>query len=220
MNLSTLLQDLGLEANAAKLVDVKAAPDHVVKLLGVAAIPLEAMCRAAAVDGIKIVAVSGFRSVGRQTRIWNRKFKKAVRRIGDRQSSMCKVLEFSAPPGWSRHHWGCDVDLVADTVIDDVRLEPEDWHEDGECAAANEWLEQHAADYGFIKPYDEFRGGFLAEPWHWSFAPTSVPLMAVIQRLDWRLVLRSQDFDGADLLAAQVNRLFPDFVVEINPALR
>ncbi len=220
MSLSEALRDLGLEALPENLTSVAAAKDHEPKLLGVVATAYEAMRRAALGEGVHLAAASGFRSVTRQVQIWERKFRDAVAYMGDRQSSLCKVLEYSAPPGWSRHHWGSDVDLVAGELIDDARLEADDWEECGPCHSAGVWLSAHAHEYGFCRPYDEFRGGFLVEPWHWSFVPTSAPLLSRIQRLDWKFVFTKESFEGADLLADQVNRLFHDFVLAINPRLR
>ncbi|MCB1888541.1 MAG: D-alanyl-D-alanine carboxypeptidase family protein, partial [Rhodocyclaceae bacterium] len=56
------------------LVQVPAAPQHEVWLLPAVAAPWLAMQAAARVDGLGLVACSGFRSVARQTAIWNRKW--------------------------------------------------------------------------------------------------------------------------------------------------
>ncbi len=219
MSLTAILRESGLEALPDHLISVTSAKDHYVEVLAVVAHPFEVMVRSAAEDGIRLGAASGFRSVDRQTQIWNAKFRGALAQFGDPQSSLCRVMEFSAPPGWSRHHWGCEIDIVAGELVDEARLEPEDWEEGGPCASANLWLEEHGASYGFAKPYEDFRGGFLAEPWHWSFVPASKPLMARIKRIDWRWVFRQEKFEGAQLLSAQSNRLFNDFVLSINPCL-
>ena len=219
MSLSAMLEELGLEASADSLREIPAAPGHEVKLLHAAAAAFEGMCAAAQEDGQCILAVSGWRSVARQERIWSRKFHEAFEAMGESQSALCRVMEYSAPPGWSRHHWGCDIDLVSASLKDGVQLEEQDWAEGGACHALSLWLEEHALSYGFIKPYDRQRRGFKPEPWHWSFAPTALPLHKTMARLDWGPILARENFPGADLLAAQAERLFRDFVIDINPAL-
>jgi zinc D-Ala-D-Ala carboxypeptidase len=60
---------------------------------------------AAGLDGISLIAVSGFRSVERQQQIVERKIKSGA--------SMSMILAVNAAPGYSQPHTGCAIDLAA-----------------------------------------------------------------------------------------------------------
>jgi zinc D-Ala-D-Ala carboxypeptidase len=59
---------------------------------------------AAGLDGISLIAVSGFRSVVRQQQIVERKIKSGA--------SMSMILAVNAAPGYRQHHTGCAIDLA------------------------------------------------------------------------------------------------------------
>lgn len=209
----------GIEAPAAALVEVPAAPDHQVLLLETVATAYDAMRRAASRDGVGLVAVSGFRDVARQVGIWNSKLA-AGRADGlDDRKAAARVLEYSAPPGWSRHHWGTDVDLVEDALLSAPRLEEEDWGKGGPCAGAAAWLSEKARDFGFDRPYDADRGGYRPEPWHWSFVPAALPRLAELSRVDWRGWLETDPYLASGVVLADVDALHERFCLRVNPAV-
>jgi len=112
------------------------------------------MQQAARDDGIELVAVSGFRSVQRQTQIVLGKLARGM--------SLEEVLRFSAYPGFSEHHSGRAIDLGTPGCR---YLEAE-----FEDTAAFAWLMQHAHEFEFSLSYP--RGneyGICYEPWHWCF---------------------------------------------------
>ena len=63
-------------------------------------------------------------------------------------------------------------------------------------------METHAKDYGFLLPYnrDKNRTGFKYEPWHYSYAPKSIPMLNQYLELDHRELILSSDLNGADEL--------------------
>jgi len=85
--------------------------------------PYLALRAAAAVEGIDLVAFSGFRDFDRQLGIWNGKFR-GERPLQDRSGRpvdalglsaadwVAAILWWSALPGASRHHWGTDFDVM------------------------------------------------------------------------------------------------------------
>ncbi|MCB9832806.1 MAG: M15 family metallopeptidase [Planctomycetes bacterium] len=214
------LREEGLDAGLFDLVLIPAARDHEVRLRPVAARAVTAMRRAAAADGIELVPVSGYRSVVRQTEIWTAKFEAARAEGAEPAEALARNLVFSAPPGWSRHHWGLDLDLVAGELADEPRLEPADWQAEGPCAAADRWLRQHALDFGFVRPYDEDRGGFAVEPWHLSHAPGAIACLPRMRRIDWEGLFRRGPFPGAEILARDCDRAFAAYVLGVQPRLR
>ena len=77
------------------------------------------------------------------------------------------ILLWSALPGASRHHWGTDVDLVdARTIAPEyrVQLTPQEFAPGGPFARLAEWLEAHAARFGFFRPYRGVMSGVRPNP--------------------------------------------------------
>ena len=110
------------------------------------------MKKAAAHDGIELVAISGFRSVVRQTEIIREKLAKGES-IGD-------ILRFVAAPGYSEHHTGRAIDIGSP---DHGELD-----EDFARTRAFRWLKARARHFGFTLSFP--RGnphGIGYEPWHW-----------------------------------------------------
>lgn len=118
-----------------------------------AARALETLFEAAEVDGIYLAGVSGYRSHSTQTALFNR----YVERDG-----LEKAKTYSAEPGTSEHETGLAIDVTSS---------------DGKCAAQDcfggtaeaIWLENNAADYGFIIRYPQGKEditGYKYEPWH------------------------------------------------------
>lgn len=118
-----------------------------------AAEALEKLFEAAEVDGIYLAGVSGYRSQSTQTALFNR----YVERDGYE-----KAKTYSAEPGTSEHQTGLAIDVTSS---------------DGKCAAQDcfggtveaIWLENNAADYGFIIRYPKGKEditGYKYEPWH------------------------------------------------------
>lgn len=209
-----------LEADEQALVELPAAEGCQVRLLPEVARAFEAMARSARREGVELVPVSGYRSIERQRQIWEGKFL-ALREEGlDEEEALARVMEYSAPPGWSRHHWATDLDLVSGELRAAPRLEVEDWEAGGPCAAAGRWLARRAAGFGFERPYDAERGGYRMEPWHWSHAALSVPRLRELADFDWASWFREVDIPGSSCLARDASVLCKRYVLGIAPALR
>jgi zinc D-Ala-D-Ala carboxypeptidase len=134
------------------------------------------MSEAAAREAIKLTIVSATRTFEYQKEIWENKWtgmtpvdgKKLNNRIKDPAERALKILEYSAPPGFSRHHWGTDFDLNS--------TEPK-YFEGDEGKKMYEWMIKNARRFGFCQSYTEFNEqrprGFHEEKWHWSYYPVS-----------------------------------------------
>jgi Domain of unknown function (DUF4157)/D-alanyl-D-alanine carboxypeptidase/Zinc carboxypeptidase len=85
------------------------------------------------------------------------------------------ILQFSALPGTSRHHWGTDVDFNS---ITNAEWEPPVAGKKGDNHfALRQWLEKNASSAGMIQSYTPGRtGGYGEEPWHYSYAPIAIGL--------------------------------------------
>ncbi len=107
------------------------------------------MAKAAAKDGIKLIAESGYRSSRYQRTI--------IRKRMQEGHSFEEVMKYVAPPGYSEHETGRALDL-ATSDAGFVRTE------------AYSWLKKHASEFGFSETYPKARtGGMPYEPWHWCY---------------------------------------------------
>jgi len=139
------------------------------------------LVRAARNDGVDIAIISSYRSFDAQLAIWNNKAL-GKRVLNDRsnhplafaslseQQLVDSILIWSALPGASRHHWGCDIDIYSPSQLsrEQLRLEPWEYAPDGPMAALGLWLDENLEQYGFFRPYRFDRGGVAIEPWHIS----------------------------------------------------
>ena len=135
------------------------------------------MYNAAKQDGINLEIKSAARNFDYQKNIWEKKWtgktilssgEDASKAFPDSKNRALKILEYSSMPGTSRHHWGTDIDLNNFN---------NEWFESGEGLKIYNWLEKHAHEYGYCRPYTE-KGegrpnGYNEEKWHWSYTPIS-----------------------------------------------
>jgi len=113
----------------------------------------QAMVEAAAADGIQLLLVSGFRSVGYQAALIQKKIEAG--------QAVTDILQVNTAPGFSEHHTGCAVDIATPGS--------RPLTEDFESTAAFAWLGARAAGFGFSMTYPRDNPwGITYEPWHWS----------------------------------------------------
>ena len=129
--------------------------------------------------------------------------------IPDELARFKKILEYSAAPTTSRHHWGTDID------INDA--DPE-YFETEQGKKEYEWLKANAPEFGFCQVYntkDEGRmSGYNEEKWHWSYLPLAITLTQ-----EYKEIVKEKDifgFPGDEFVAEQ--NLIEDYVLSINPA--
>ncbi len=120
----------------------------------------------AARDGVHIFIISGARDFEHQKNIWNRKWEKAVSTLDIDKAY--ELLNYSAMPGTSRHHWGTDIDL--NSLSNTYFLKKEG-------KKVFDWLCDNASKYGFYQVYTSkktsYRTGYNEEKWHWSYLPSA-----------------------------------------------
>ena len=128
------------------------------------------MALAAKKDGVPLVIVSATRNFDYQKKLWERKWRKWVGHpdYADQVKCALKVMEYTAMPGTSRHHWGTDIDLNAVNNR---------YFTSSQGLSIYEWLKENAHKYGFCQTYcafgDHRRHGYQEEKWHWSYMPLS-----------------------------------------------
>lgn len=116
-----------------------------------------------------------FRSFDTQTTIASRALNKqalfnAASTDAEIQQAIFKVMETISMPGFSRHAWGTEIDLVPP--------ERKEWEGKGKMVPVIRFLTDEASKFGFYHPYSDQRLSttlphYQNEPWHisyWSFA--------------------------------------------------
>ena len=182
------------------------------------------MQKAAKKDGILLQIVSGYRSYDRQKSIWNRKFKTNKANGLSPEENIQKIIEYSTLPGTSRHHWGTEIDLIDGSKKreGDV-LVAEKFHGNGPYVRMKEWMDLNAAKYGFYLPYTQNpdRPGFYYEPWHYSYAPLSIPLLKSYVKMDLNKVLITDGLEGSTHLTSKfISSYFKENILGIAEILK
>jgi LAS superfamily LD-carboxypeptidase LdcB len=160
---------------------------------------------AAHAAGIDLVPVSSFRDFDRQLAIWNGKYS------GERP--------MLALPGASRHHWGTDLDLIdgnANAVGLKDKLTREAFAPQGPFGHLHRWLDEHAARFGFFRPYQGVRSGVQPEPWHFSFAPVAEKARRNLSASVLRAALAAAPLQGKDIVLARLDALHARYVEAID----
>lgn len=186
--------------------------------------------QAARRQGFNLCPASSFRDFDRQLAIWNGKFH-GQRPLLDKQSrpldaqklsvaERCEaILYWSALPGASRHHWGCDLDVYDPDLLPAgaaLRLEPAEYLDGGYFAALTDWLTGHMDHYDFYRPYAHDRGGVAIEPWHLSYRPLAGEaerlLTPDIVLASWK----EYDVAGSDWLLPQLPAIFQRYIDNVD----
>ena len=117
------------------------------------------MYDAAKADGVTLTPLSGHRRISTQKRNFENKIQYYMNQGYDKTTATQKAAQIILPPGTSEHNAG----LCMDIISLDVEFEQ---------TKAFEWLQNHAADYGFILRYPKGKESITEityEPWHWRY---------------------------------------------------
>ncbi|WP_420321811.1 M15 family metallopeptidase [Flagellimonas sp.] len=182
------------------------------------------MKKAAYADGFDIKMVSSYRDFYRQASIWDRKYLRFTEDDGmDPLDAIDKIIEYSTIPGTSRHHWGTDIDIINGypKVTGDV-LVPEKFEAGGPFEDFKLWLDENSEKYGYYLVYtnEPKRRGFKYEPWHYSYAPISVPMLTAFRKVNILKQLQNEDFLGCEHFTSGFLRSYiQNNILDINQAL-
>lgn len=132
------------------------------------AAPLESMIADAETAGIKLIPISGYRSVSEQRALYDEKKAAFLQEGYGEEAAEIYTREIIQPPGASEHHTGLAVDFltVGITELDEGFAQ----------SPAYRWLVENAANYGFIERYPEDKTektGVSWEPWHFRYVGTA-----------------------------------------------
>ncbi|MCW5517615.1 M15 family metallopeptidase [Muriicola sp. Z0-33] len=181
------------------------------------------MKKAAAADGIDIEVVSSFRSFDRQQAIFERKYEKYTEEGMQPLEAIDKIIEYSTIPGTSRHHWGTDIDLIDGNkkTSGDV-LVPGKFESGGPFEDFKTWMDANSEKFHFYLVYtdDPRRKGFKYEPWHYSYAPISIPMLTAFRGKNILQLLEQEEFLGVEhFTTGFVKTYITDNILDINPDL-
>lgn len=174
------------------------------------------MWTAAKDSGITLTIRSATRNFWYQKGIWERKWTGArkvdgqdlSRAVPDPVERARTILRYSSMPGTSRHHWGTDIDLNSFE---------NSYFASGKGLAEYQWLQAHAAAYGFCQMYSE-KGearpnGYEEEKWHWSYLPLAEQYLRSYNALIDHSMIKGFKGDEAvaplDVITHYVNGLNP-----------
>ena len=122
------------------------------------------MYLAAKKDGINLKIISASRTFVEQSWIWEDKWKTNKSKFATDNALSSYIMQYSAMPGTSRHHWGTEVDLNSTSAS---------YFASGTGLKVYNWLVKNAATYGFCQSYNakgtERDTGYNEEMWHWSY---------------------------------------------------
>lgn len=148
---------------------------------------LNALRKKAKEFGFELTICSSYRGFAQQLNIWNNKA------LGKRvllddfgnpldynslspKEILYAILRWSALPGASRHHWGCEIDVFDKGAVSEdykLKLTPDETEGDGPFAPMHDWLDIHLEEFHFFRPYAFDIGGIAPERWHLSYRPVS-----------------------------------------------
>jgi len=181
------------------------------------------MQAAALQENIAIELVSAYRSFEKQKQIFQNKYILFTSEGLSPIEAIDKIIEYSTIPGTSRHHWGTDIDIIDSNAPKPKSvLLAKHFSEKGPFFKLKEWLIKNANSYGFYEVYSDnpSRKGFKYEPWHYSFAPVSKPMLQAYRSLDIKKVLQEELILGSENFSeAFINKYLSENILDINPEL-
>ncbi len=120
---------------------------------------LNDMCAAAEEDGVSLVVISAYRSISKQTSLYNNKVDRLIAQGRSREDALVEAAAEVAIPGTSEHNTGLAVDFNS----------TEQSFEDTEACR---WLKEHAEEYGFVNRFPKDKQELtkiIYEPWHYRY---------------------------------------------------
>ena len=131
--------------------------------------PLMSMFEAMKAEGLSPLLCSGYRTLDKQEKLFNRKVQTYVKQGYSMEEANAKARQVLSIPGSGEHCLGLAVDIYASSY---KKLET-----GFENRPEGKWLREHAQDYGFTLRYDKGKEevtGIQYEPWHFRYVGVEV----------------------------------------------
>lgn len=140
------------DLNELEVVDIDFAGRAFI-ISKIVAEPWRAMCSAATSENVLLKPASGFRSYLYQAKLIEGQLTKG--------RSIDEILTGNAIPGFSEHHTGRAIDIIADPLIPENAFHETDTFR---------WMLENAKRFKFRLSYPRSNSyGIIFEPWHWFF---------------------------------------------------
>lgn len=174
------------------------------------------MAELASKENIKLYIASAARNFDDQKKLWEDKWngltlvngKNLFQSLPDEQERFEKILEYSATPGTSRHHFGTDIDINGASLT---------YFATKKGQKEYEWLTKNASLFGFCQTYnlkdDDRVAGYNEEKWHFSYLPLARDFTEQYEKL-----IKQEDIKGflGDQFVPAFN-IINNYVLTINP---
>ena len=177
-------------------------------------------------DGVDIQIASAFRSFNRQKQIFESKLKALQKENITTLNAIHQIINYSSIPGTSRHHWGTEIDIIekkeSNIHVNDL-LSEKHFNEEGRFNNLHKWMTKNAAEFGFYLTYtnDAERTGYLYEPWHYSYLPSSKKYLESYIELNIPKIIKKEKVIGFDVLdEVFFNDYITNYVLGINTILK
>ena len=191
--------------------------------------PLSNLIETCAQEGIELRAASAFRSYIKQAKIWTDKAE-GRRPLRDQDGKLLEydklsdeeivkaILNWTAIPGMSRHHWGTDFDLYDHRPYaksgDKLQLVSEEYETGGPNFKMQSMLQDLIKEQKihFYNPFTAEASGHQAEPWHYSFAPVAEKYETAYSFEVFERNLKDSTFPFVDYLRANSQEIYSNFI--------
>lgn len=184
--------------------------------------------QAAADAGFDLAIVSSYRNYQRQAAIWQAKAqgKRPLLDAGGQvinyqnlseEQLLQAILQWSAAPGCSRHHWGTDIDIFDANrqAIADVQLIPAEVNTGGASADLHQWLDARIANnqsFGFFRPYSNNACKVAEEKWHLSYLPQAKIYQQIMSAKLISQAWQQQPIALLEQLQQSAEKIYQDYV--------
>ena len=197
--------------------------------------PFQKLQELAHKNGFDLRPVSTYRNFERQMSIWNQKASGKRPLLKDDGTELkfdelspkeivFSIMRWSALPGFSRHHWGSDLDVYDHKKIPtpDYQLELTPQEVKLYFSNFHQWLDQliqRDQSFGFYRPYSKDLGGVAPEKWHLSFHPTANQFESYLNLDFFSKTLESELFENLllkEVVFENKEVLFDRFIKKTN----
>lgn len=157
--------------------------------------------------GIYLNIISAGREFNHQKYIWENKWNDKYSYITQPVARAKEILNYSAMPGSSRHHWGTEVDINA---LNNA------YFSTGDGKKLYDWMLNNASRFGFCQVYNnkndrDFKG-YNEERWHWSYLPLSNQMLDdYLKQINYSLI---NGFKGSE--TAEELEIINNYVKALN----
>ena len=190
----------------------------------------------AQVNGFDLQVISSFRSFDQQKSIWNKKAsgqKTLLNSKGEeiifsklsKEEVLFAILRWSALPGFSRHHWGTDLDVYDLNSLPgtdyEIQLTPQEVDSGGIFYKLHNWLDheiKNQTSFGFYRPYQNDLGGVAPEKWHLSYRPLSENFAGLLDDRVFQDLLDGEEFRDLlliDLVKENSDKIFHSYIQNV-----